>query len=655
MLSDLVTLGRRLREEGRIPPPGFAEYSAPIRWTLTARPPSVVDGAWTLSLIEDGGDRPRPDSGRTSGVFAYPLVDTAAYVLGVKTKEDGTADRQAVNKHEDFVKRLARTAEAIESQELAEAIRGVLDSLRSGTVQPTEEVKADHWVAIEVREGPLSGGFLFEHPQVRALWQNEMLDAVVRHGDNGTCSVTGVEGPLVFRMPGKGYFQKGRASLLGLDSDAFVSYVGGASVSDKAHIGLSFEAADLANRALEYLSRSEDHQRRLVVDKDSDLRSVTSLVWMDLDEPAVIERENESREFDPSALAALLAAPVDELVGDHKAPRTDLRGVRALLDAPAKGKRTGLDLNTADVHLAVLSKNAYRVVVRDYRIETLADVKRHLTTFLDAASLPPPVKGGLHAPRPVSIHEMLRTTYGIVDDKGKMRASATKSTNHARALFRTAYFGAPPPQATLQPALARIRVLMTKEDDPKRAFRLHALLCLVKLILVHQTTDPMSLEPLPDGPTPGGRNECAFRCGELLAVLGRIQQDALTDDNTKGEGGATLNRTITERYFASASLAPSAYLGTLVQRATTAHIPKLPERSTAGSYKKTQSWADRALQDLQDRIHHLGGYPNTLDLKGQGEFALGYYYRRAQFFGGSKQTADQTSSDTPSDLFTPAS
>ena len=51
------------------------------------------------------------------------------------------------------------------------------------------------------------------------------------------------EGPLVFRVPGKGYFQNGRASLLGLEKDAYVSYHGGGAASNYAHIGLSFEAA----------------------------------------------------------------------------------------------------------------------------------------------------------------------------------------------------------------------------------------------------------------------------------------------------------------------------------------------------------------------------------------------------------------------------
>jgi CRISPR-associated protein Csd1 len=644
MLHDLVDLGRRLRADGRIPPPGFADYSAPIRWTIAIRPPKTPGGAPDLAVVEDSSDRPRPDSGRTNDPLAYPLVDTAAYVFGIETKEDGKKDNQAEKKHRLFLKRLSDAAEAVEDSALRDAIGWLRDALASRRLAAPEAVRADHWVAAEVKAGPLAGVPLFEHPEIRRLWQDEVERAVVRSGDAGTCSVTMAEGPLVFRVPGKGYFQNGRASLLGLDKDAYVSYHGGGSVSDYARIGLSLEAADLANRALEYLSRSSLHQRSLVYDKDSDLRSVTSLFWMSTEEPVVIGTGAGAKVYDEGALLALLHASVDTFGEEKGVPKTDLGLVRDLLKLPWSMQRSSLSLNAVGVHFAVLSKNAYRVVVRDYRTESLAAVKENLSDFLAAASLVAP--GG--QVRAVSVHEMLRMTYGIVNDKGQIRASATKSVNHARALFRTAYFGTAPPRATLEPALARIRTLMTKEDDANRAFRLHALLCLVKLLLTHHTRDAMTLERLDPG-----RNERAYLCGRLLAVLGRIQQDALTDDNKKGEGGASLNRTITERYFGSASLAPSAYLGTLVQRATTAHLPKLPSgRPPAASkdYRKTADWADRHLQALSARIHELGGFPHTLDLAGQGEFALGYYHQRAQFYAGNPGS-DTTDSDA--DLFTP--
>lgn len=649
MLADLVALGRRLRADGRIPPPGFAGYSAPIRWTIAIRPPTDSSGVPAIEIIETSSDRPRPDSGRTSGVFAYPLVDMAAYVLGVKAKENGDADPNAAEKNGAFLKRLEETEEAVESPDLREAIGWLRHSLSTGHVRIPDGVRADHWVSAEVMTGPLAGAPLFEHPEVRRCWQDEMQTAVVRNDDTGTCSVTGADGPLVFRIPGKGYFQSGRASLLGLDADAFVSYVGGAA-SKRASIGVSYEAADLANRALEYLSRSRLHQKSLVYDKDSPLRSVTALIWMSTDAPVEIGQGDEMRTMPGGDLMAMLYANVDTFGEDRDAPKADLALVRSLLKLPWSMKRSALDLDTVGVHFAVLSKNAYRVVVRDYRTESLSAVKANLAAFLDAASLVAP--GG--QARAVSVHEMLRTAYGIVDDKGKIRASATKSVNHARALFRTAYFRTPPPRATLEPALARIRTLMTKEDDPQRAFRLHALLSLVKLILTHRTPDAMTLERLdPD------RNERAYLCGRLLAVLGRIQQDALTDDNRKGEGGAVLNRTITERYFASTSLAPSAYLGTLVQRATTAHIPKLPDTPQTDSYKKTTRWALDHLQTLSSRIHELGGFPHTLDLTGQGEFALGYYHQRDQFYGGKRKANGSPSpapepSESPG-LFTPAS
>lgn len=666
MLSDLVALGRRLRANGRIPPPGYADYSAPIRWRLSVTPPSSPGGSFAFTVVEDDRARPRPDSGRTSGVFAYPLVDTAAYVFGVATKADGKQDGKAGEKRVAFVKRLTDTAAALPNGDLRTVVEAVCGALRDGRVTVPEAVKADEWVAVEVTNGPLAGAPLFEHPALRTLWQDEVRAAVHRAGDVGTCSVTGADGPLVFRVPGKGYFQGGRASLLGLDADAYVSLAGGPAVSKKAHIGLSYDAADLANRALEYLARSTSHRRTLVYDKNSDLRSVTALLWLDVEEPVIVG--DAPHAYDPEAFAASLLQSADTFRFEPTAVKADLADIHDILKGPVRGATTGKNLDAAAVHLGVLSKNAFRVVVRDYRTETLGDLRRHLAAFDASASLALPLAGPPQA-RAATVHEMMRAVFGLVDENGKLRATATQSTGHARALFRTAYFGEAPPLPTLAPALARVRALMAKEADAQRGYRLHALLSLVKLLLTYHP-DPgsaMPLEPLPGS----SRNELAFRCGELLAVLGRIQQDALTDDNNRKSGKDTpqvLNRTVTERTFGAASVAPAAYLGVLVQRATTAHLPKLPDaraESGTGDFKWRQGWAQSQIETLADRIHELGGFPATLDLRGQGEFALGYYHRRHRFF--QKKDAASGSGDAPSpdadapapepstDLFTPAS
>lgn len=642
MLRELVELGRHLRAEGKLPPPGFADYAAPIRWTLTLRPPEKIDGAPLVTLRETEVDRPRPDSGRTSGVLAYPLVDTAAYVLGVEVKEDEKTDANAKKKHRAFLERLDEVEAAVEAEELIAAIkllRGALQEQLPHQESNFGEVRADHWVSVEMGSGPLAGIHLFEHEEVKRYWADWLDSQVSQEGATGTCSITGEERPLVDRVPGKGYF-RGKASLLGLNEDAYVSYVGGAGASKRASLGVSYDAADVANRALAYLARSDQHRRTLAYDKNSDLRTLTALFWLSAEISFEVQATEGTMEVTREELEALLGQVIDDgPVGGEK-PERDLAQVRNLLAAPWVPQRSSLTLDEAGFYLAVLSKNVYRVVVREWRAQDLGTVKGHLSTFLDAASIVAPA-GDV---RPVSIREMLTATYGIVDDQGKQRSASTKSANHARDLLRAAYFGLALSDTLLPPVLARLRTLLVKEADPQRPFREHKLLSLLKLILTHQTPAAMSLQHLDSE-----RNEQAYLCGCLLAVLGRIQQDALTDDNVKGKKTASLNRTVTERYFAAASAAPGSYLAPLVQRATVAHIPRLPRESEKNSYRKTQIWADRKLTELLACIHEQGGFPHILDLRGQGEFALGYYHQRANFFSKSESTSSNTSSSNPSD------
>ena len=614
MLRELYNLGLRLREEGKLPPPGFADYAAPIRWTISLRPPKTSGGPPQAELRPGGGsgDRSRPDSGRTSGVLAYPLVDTGAYVLGRDEKEDGKPDRNAAKKHEAFRLRLGEVAEAVEDADLIAAMRLLADVLDRGVLDDDpliKQVAADHWVSVQMMDGPLAGQHLFEHDEVRRWWAAWLDAEVKKKGFEGTCSITGEEHPLVDRVPGKGYF-RGKASLLGLNEDAYVSYVGGGAVAKKASIGVSYDAADVANRTLGYLARSDRHRRTIIYDKESDLRTLTAVFWLGEDEPVEVLGKGT---FGPDDLQSFLGDTVERGFKDET-PERDLVQVHNLLKLPWKPKRASLHLEAYGFYLAILSKNAYRVVVREWLALNLKTVKEKLATFLDATSLVRPAGG---EPQPVSIQQMLKALDG-------------GSPNLGRDLLRTAFTGTPLPQTILQPCLARLRVLFVKGDAPR--WQEHALVALLKLTLSHQTNDAMPETLAPH------RNERAYLCGRLLAVLGRIQQDALTDENRKrkkkggDEEGRSLNRTLTQRVFASASTAPEAYLAPLVQRTTVAHIPKLlgtRDKREKGDFSWAQRRANCEVETLMARIHETGGFPRSLDLHGQAEFALGFYHQRA--------------------------
>lgn len=630
MLRELYHLGLRLRENGEIPPPGFAEYAAPIAWTVALRLPEAPGGPPRATLREGGGDRWRADSGRTVNILAYPLADQGAYVFGRDVKNDGKTDNKAAVKRENFRQRLAEVAGEVEDADLADAIRLYSDALEQGVLDDDPklvDIASDDWVSVQMMDGPLAGTHLFEHPEAMRWWA-EWLDAEMRQkGGTGVCSITGEVGALVNRIPGTGYF-RGKASLLGLNEDAYVSYLGGAGAAKKATLGVSYDAADVANRALGYLARSDRNRETLVYDKNSDLRTLTALFWLSEEVSIPVPPEQQGEIGEEVDVLALLGPVVNDY-REEDSPKPTLGQAQALLQAVRQPRREALRMDETAFYLAVLSKNPpVRVVVREWLALDLGSVVRRMEMFLERTDTVLP-DGGRSLP--VSVNRMLAALEGA------------GPTNLARDLLLTAFAGRPLPPTALQAAVSRLRVAIVQGDAP--TWQLHALAALLSLTL-------STLHDMPGATRP--RNPQARLCGQLLAVLERIQQDALTDDNRKGN--RSLNRTLTQRVFASASTAPEAFLGPLVQRTTVAHVPKLlaPDaKRTPKDYSWGQVRANCEMETLMAQIDKAGGFPRTLDLHGQAEFALGFYHKRAEPSAAdnlcAKKDTAPSISDTASD------
>jgi CRISPR-associated protein Csd1 len=102
----------------------------------------------------------------------------------------------------------------------------------------------------------------------------------------------------------------------------------------------------------------------------------------------------------------------------------------------------------------------------------------------------------------------------------------------------------------------------------------------------------------------------AYLCGRLFAVFDRLQYLAL--------GG--VNAGVVERYYASASTTPALVMGRLFRNAQF-HLAK-----TEGGV------ATNVAKDFEAITCALGDqFPASLDLEGQGRFALGYYQQKADY------------------------
>ena len=111
----------------------------------------------------------------------------------------------------------------------------------------------------------------------------------------------------------------------------------------------------------------------------------------------------------------------------------------------------------------------------------------------------------------------------------------------------------------------------------------------------------------------------AYLCGRLFAVLEHIQQSAAS---------AKLNRTIKDAYFSSAASKPALVFPKLITLSQN-HLKKLSESGVV--------FYSKLVEEIIGKLN--GEFPDTLMLKDQGRFMIGYYQQDQAFF--QKQTDDQ--------------
>jgi CRISPR-associated protein Csd1 len=123
----------------------------------------------------------------------------------------------------------------------------------------------------------------------------------------------------------------------------------------------------------------------------------------------------------------------------------------------------------------------------------------------------------------------------------------------------------------------------------------------------------------------------SYLCGRVFAVFDEHQSAALTN----------VNAGVVERYYASASVTPALVMGRLFRNAQF-HSAKAEGE---GGWKKGK--AINAQKDFEAITFALGDkFPATLDLEGQGRFALGYYHQKAEVRRRSAERKEQQATET---------
>lgn len=272
--------------------------------------------------------------------------------------------------------------------------------------------------------------------------------------------------------------------------------------------------------------------------------------------------------------------------------KPDAVEVASLLGAAWTGRAAALDIEPAAFYALSLSASGARVVVRNWIDTTVGEAKLRLGRYFALQAL---------VGRDGSDGEWLsirRLAAATVRDPMKDTADATVLDG----LAGVALGGRPLSDDVLFQVVRRLRAdgRITRER-----------MALVKMVLgsnpwrSQEEVERMTRLNV-DHPNP------AYHCGRLLSLLNDIQYQALGD----------VNATVVDKYYGGASATPGAVFGLIIRNANH-HLAKM--RSDAQKERTARAMQAR----LRELMASIPDFPETLNLRDQALFALGYYHQQA--------------------------
>lgn len=392
--------------------------------------------------------------------------------------------------------------------------------------------------------------------------------------------------------------------LISYDKEAFESY----GLKASANCAMSADSASLYTSVLQQLIWDSD--------RCSKLGNSLILHWFDAD----VEKSDDLFTF-------LLDPPETEEI-------TALQRIRDLVRSVHAGDRP--NLAGSRFFVLVIGASGGRIVVRRWLEGAFEELADNLTRWFDDLSI-----GSPHLDGKVTSHFSLFRLAGAASRPHATSNSEAPEKQRAldsELLLNSALLGRPLPHSFVQSVLARIKLDAVSSSETGKAparsrpswLLSHApeRIAILKLFLVRnqqRRTSPLmsDIQPSLNPQLP----EPAYHCGRLMAVLAKIQQEAL------GDVGAG----VIERYYAAASSTPALVFGRLI-RGAQPHLSSL---------KPGLAWY---YQELLGKITQAIGcrMPATLSLEDQSLFALGYYHQWLDLRTKRERPANEVTSETSS-------
>jgi len=308
----------------------------------------------------------------------------------------------------------------------------------------------------------------------------------------------------------------------------------------------------------------------------------------------------------------------------------DETAVDELLRAPLEGiPHAGHDSNK--YYLLSLSGNGGRVVVRDWLESTVSEVETNVRRWFEDLTIANEREGGTKYA--FKLYALLAT---LVPRKQEKADFGKLPPQLPAQLIRSAMSGRALPSSLLAAAVTRQNLGGEQKLNLAR-------LALIKLYLVRRySADPQEQKKMSDklkqlDPT---STDIAYLCGQLFAVIGRLQLLAL------GKIGTSL----AERTYGGVATRPASTLGPIFTKVP-AYLKKANSRFPgAGTNKQTEIATLCARIDAVDKAEDRLGFPPFLDLEEQGRFALGYYCQLAQYRADRMEAEIEKEAEASSDV-----
>ncbi len=293
----------------------------------------------------------------------------------------------------------------------------------------------------------------------------------------------------------------------------------------------------------------------------------------------------------------------DALAAFFKEPEKDdpdrlVQNAEALFQSPKTGVAAFND-DTTKFYVLGLAPNAARLAIRFWTVGTVSEMAERFREYFDDLKIAHGPKDRDH----LSLFRLLVSTAVL----GK---SENVTPNLAGNFMRSILEGRPFPETLLPSVLRRIKA----EHDVTypRAKLIKG--CLNRKWRFNNPNKERKLTVSLDKEN----KNTGYRLGRLFAVLEKIQEAA----------NPGLNATIKDRFFASASSAPVTVFGNLM-RLSQHHLSKLK--------KEKPGYAVNLEKLLQEIVAEVAAFPAHLSLDDQGQFAIGYYHQRQDFFTKKEQ------------------